>query len=170
MSYSDQYEGGRNSAVAVKIGKTADGGKEQYVDVEGMSGEKFTKVQRMQPFGLSAHAPAGSIGIGVCPGGRRDLMVVMAGEHPDKRPTDTAEGDAKLYNEAGANLHLEGKTATLSGIDKFVIEAGGTTVTIDASGVKITGGKVTHEGKNIGSTHKHGGVFAGSADTDVPSN
>lgn len=36
--------------------------------------------------------------------------------------------------------------------------------------VTITGAGVTHNGANIGSTHIHGGVTPGGADTDVPSN
>ena len=34
----------------------------------------------------------------------------------------------------------------------------------------ITGGKVTHDGKNIGATHIHGGVVPGGGLTDVPAN
>lgn len=37
-------------------------------------------------------------------------------------------------------------------------------------GIAITGGKVTHDGKNIGSTHIHGGVVPGGGVTDVPAN
>jgi hypothetical protein len=36
--------------------------------------------------------------------------------------------------------------------------------------VAITGGKVTHDGKNIGATHIHGGVVPGGGLTDVPAN
>lgn len=36
--------------------------------------------------------------------------------------------------------------------------------------VKIEGASVTHNGKNIGDTHIHGGVMAGPATTDVPAN
>ena len=34
----------------------------------------------------------------------------------------------------------------------------------------ITGGRVTHDGKNIGSSHIHGGVVSGGDLTDVPAN
>ena len=36
--------------------------------------------------------------------------------------------------------------------------------------VKIEGASVTHNGKNIGDTHIHGGVMAGPATTGVPAN
>ena len=50
------------------------------------------------------------------------------------------------------------------------IKVGGVNVEITDSGVAITGGKVTHDGKNIGSTHLHGGVVPGGGLTDVPAN
>lgn len=34
----------------------------------------------------------------------------------------------------------------------------------------ITGGRVTHDGNNIGSTHIQGGVVPGGGLTDVPAN
>lgn len=35
-------------------------------------------------------------------------------------------------------------------------------------GLALSGGQVTHDGKSIGSNHKHGGVVAGSDESDVP--
>ncbi len=35
-------------------------------------------------------------------------------------------------------------------------------------GQKNTGGKMSHDGKDIGKTHKHGGIEPGAAQTDVP--
>jgi len=44
------------------------------------------------------------------------------------------------------------------------------TLKVTPEGVAITGGKVTHEDKNIGATHIHGGVVPGGGLTDVPAN
>lgn len=44
----------------------------------------------------------------------------------------------------------------------------GVTLKVTSDGVTITGGKVTHQGKNIGATHIHGGVIPGGGLTDVP--
>jgi phage baseplate assembly protein gpV len=50
------------------------------------------------------------------------------------------------------------------------IKVGGVTVEITGGGVSVTGGRVEHDGKNIGSTHIHGGVVPGGGLTDVPAN
>jgi phage baseplate assembly protein gpV len=50
------------------------------------------------------------------------------------------------------------------------IKVGGVEVKITDDGVAITGGTVTHDEKNIGSTHKHGGIVRGGALTDPPAN
>ena len=48
------------------------------------------------------------------------------------------------------------------------IRAAGVTLELTGNGVSITGGAVTHDGRNIGSTHTHGGVVVGTQSTDVP--
>ena len=47
---------------------------------------------------------------------------------------------------------------------------GGVTLKVTPEGIAITGGKVTHEDKNIGATHIHGGVIPGGGLPDVPAN
>jgi phage baseplate assembly protein gpV len=49
------------------------------------------------------------------------------------------------------------------------IKVGDVTMKVTSEGVAITGGRVTHDEKNIGSTHIHGGVVPGGDVTDVPS-
>ncbi len=48
------------------------------------------------------------------------------------------------------------------------IRAAGVTLELTGNGVSISGGEVTHDGRNIGSTHTHGGVVVGTQSTDVP--
>jgi hypothetical protein len=48
--------------------------------------------------------------------------------------------------------------------------SGGWRSEVSDAGVAITGGKVTHQARNIGSTHIHGGVVPGGGLTDVPAN
>lgn len=50
---------------------------------------------------------------------------------------------------------------------KFTV--GGVVMEITSSGIAITGGgSLTHNGKNIGATHTHGGVTTGAGTTGVP--
>lgn len=51
---------------------------------------------------------------------------------------------------------------------KLRIEAGGVSHEITAAGVKTTGGKVEHDGRSIGSDHRHGGVEPGAGQTAEP--
>lgn len=50
----------------------------------------------------------------------------------------------------------------------LALTVGGFSMTVTASGVVNTGGTLTHDGKDIGSTHTHGGVTGGSSSTAVP--
>ena len=45
---------------------------------------------------------------------------------------------------------------------------GAVTLKVTPAGVAITGGKVTHEDKNIGATHVHGGVVPGGGSSAEP--
>lgn len=160
--FADQYLGGRNSALRIYLSSTDDSGTEQYLSAQGLPGESFTRLLRVQPHGFSSHAPAGSHAIGLAPGSRRDQLVVFGGEHPDHRPAGLAEGDSIQYNATpGTSVKCEG--------GKVIISAGGTTVTISADGIEITGGtKLTQNGVNISQTHAHTGVTPGASETGAP--
>jgi len=51
---------------------------------------------------------------------------------------------------------------------RLVVTAGDVTLTLSGAGLAVSGGRVEHDGRNIGSTHRHGGVRPGGASTDVP--
>ena len=83
--------------------------------------------------------------------------------------TMTAAGNAKvIVNCKEATVNAQTKV-TLSTPEVFCTGK----LTVDGlitgkSGATLTGGTVTHNGKNIGSTHTHGGVQSGIASTAVP--
>ena len=56
-------------------------------------------------------------------------------------------------------------TLTSTGI---VIKIGGTTLTINGSGLSVSGGDIVNNSLSVGSTHVHGGVSVGGANTGVP--
>ena len=66
-----------------------------------------------------------------------------------------------LNSDANARPSADGAAHVLASI-------GGVTVTVSGEGLAVQGGTVTHDGKDIGKTHTHGGVLPGNADTDVP--
>jgi hypothetical protein len=62
----------------------------------------------------------------------------------------------------------DGNISVSVGASAVTLKAGGSSMVVSSSGVAITGGTVTHNGINIGATHVHSGVTAGTANTGVP--
>lgn len=74
-----------------------------------------------------------------------------------------------LIKVAGASITVTDQDITL--------EIGGTRIRLHEEGIdlngqaiKNTGGSLTHNGKNVGDTHVHGGIVPGGSNTDVPAN
>lgn len=70
----------------------------------------------------------------------------------------TSKHEAETH-QLNAQTQIAGAITTMAG-------AGGSGVTMQGS-VSFEGGTVTHDGKDIGKNHKHGGVAAGSAQSGV---
>lgn len=72
------------------------------------------------------------------------------------------EGDRVVIgaNNGAAILSFDG--------DGFYFTIGGVKVEITADGVKVTGGRMEHNGLNVGSDHTHGGIVVGGSNTDIP--
>jgi len=94
------------------------------------------------------------------PAGARmhDLADAFAIPGPVSRPAvlpNISTSQAQLRNEAGtASISLNPDTGAVS-----IVAPGG---------VAISGGPLTHNGKNVGETHTHGGVASGGSNTSVP--
>ena len=88
----------------------------------------------------------------------QDAVAIPWGD-PDVAPTSD---QGIVLQKADGTVQVQVAT------DRVLLEAGGVTLRVDASGVTITGGMVTHDGVNIGATHRHGGVQSGGAVTNVP--
>ena len=77
--------------------------------------------------------------------------------------TESYDHDAHRFERA------IGSSTMTADRDGITLMHGGNGLRIDASGVHLVGSGVDHDGKDIGKTHKHGGVVAGNSKTDVPS-
>ena len=147
-----------------------DDGETQTASVEVAPGIWRDKVEIMQPYGLATSAPEdGALALAVAIGGNEDDIVILPVGNPSARMGGLKPGEAALYNQHGDGI-LVGSDGTISikAGAATVIEVEGVTVTISASGVDIKGGTVTHDGKNIGSTHVHIGVSPGNSTTGIP--
>jgi phage baseplate assembly protein V len=145
-----------------------DSGTQQKMRLKGVSGEELREVVRIQPYGFTSHPPAGSEGLLMNLGGRSDRAVVIGVEHPQSRPKGLGAGSQAIYDQHGNIVSLVQGKANFKHTTEIVLEAGGTTLTINAAGVTITGARVEHDGKNIGKTHTHSGIVRGGANTDPP--
>lgn len=91
---------------------------------------------------------------------------------------DIEQGLAEPYrwNDENVSPSDDGETHKLTFGDVTItitsasvqVQVGGVTHTISAEGLKTTGGRIEHDEKNIGSTHRHEDVMPGSALTGVP--
>lgn len=151
-------------------GTIAEEGGQQFVNGRGAYGQGFTRVHRPEPHGFASQPIKGSKGLILSPNAQSDEAYVFGGEHPEKRPTGLPAGATALYDASGNIM----KVLTTDGISidvagtAFTVSKGGVSFVISAGGVAITGGTVTHNGKDIGSTHVHGGVLTGGANTGAP--
>ncbi|WP_068305293.1 phage baseplate assembly protein V [Pararhodobacter sp. CCB-MM2] len=75
----------------------------------------------------------------------------------------SAAGDEYVMAAVGeARISITGGGAAIA------LTVGGVTATLSAAGLALTGGSITHNGKDIGDTHTHGGISPGGANTAPP--
>lgn len=81
----------------------------------------------------------------------------------DQNGRPSGAGDEFVLASVGAaSIKVQGGGAAI------VFTVGGFSLTLSAAGAVNAGGALSHDGKDIGKTHTHGGVSAGPANTDVP--
>lgn len=96
------------------------------------------------------------------PGGDLGRAMILPGGYSSSNPSP--------HDQGGEFVRVTGQVRVTQSAQSIKIEAGGVAVEISGSGLTVTGGRVEHDGKNIGSDHIHGGVMAGGDLTDVPQN
>lgn len=137
-----------------------DEGDQQTLTLYGLPNETLKKVPRLQHFGLSSNPPVGAHGLGIQFGGGADggrlLNMALGLEHAKSRPRKQKPGQSTIYDDKGnASRYLgddgiwhdagtrtqkmTGKTITITGTDKVVVQVGNTTVTVTASRVDLGG-------------------------------
>jgi phage baseplate assembly protein gpV len=112
------------------------------------------------------------------PAGDWQQAVALPMTWSDQNQSPSSKGDENVltYGNVKAAIRDDLTQLKVGGTEfeitsgRVLIKVGGVAVEITRSGVAIIGGKVTHDGRNIGSTHIHGGVAPGGGLTDVPAN
>ena len=112
----------------------------------------------------------------VNPSGDPRQGFLVRGGYGGEHKTPNTNMDANVFEDAGVKvtvvsgeliIEIGGMTHTFSA-NGFETNVGGMVHTVSGGGVETSGGSVTHDGKNIGSTHTHGGIAKGMDNTKGP--
>jgi phage gp45-like len=138
-----------------------DGGPIRTVQIIFVTtGEIRDGVPVMQHYGFASRPHAGCDYTAMTLSGDPTKSLVIASNDQRFRVT-LAEGEVALHDDLGQKFHL-----TRTGWD--IADANGNSIVSSATGVAIVSPALTHNGKNIGSTHVHTGVTSGPDDTGPP--
>ena len=175
----------RGQAVRGAVTAVHDGGLAQTVDAETHEGVLRTRVEVVQQYGVTSHAPAGGLDVLLALGGDEGDQVALPVACPSGRMGGLAPGEVALHDAAGNRVHIKaGGVIEMLGATSLLLKVGGTELLVTAGGVSIKGslsveGGVTATG-DISTTgdvtagsislknHRHDGVQPGSAETGVP--
>lgn len=130
------------------------------VDAHGIETDNIPWLQQAGAINEWTPPSVGQRVLVVSPDGDLAKAVVMPGGYTNENPQPHDQlgekrvkiGDAVITHKAGG----------------LVIEVGGTKFEFTSAGFKQTGGKIEHDGKNVGSDHTHTGVMPGASDTGPP--
>lgn len=147
-----------------------DDGQTQRASVEVADGIWRDDVEVLQAYGVATHVPEdGALALVLAVGGDEGDLVVLPIGNPSKRLGGLKPGEVGVYNEHGDKIVITaGGDINITSGNSLTVTIGGVSFKISAAGVAITGGQVTHNGHDIGDTHKHINVTTGSGLSGVP--
>lgn len=162
------------------------GGKEgpvQTMRAESLENDAKDQAERWQDYGFAAQ-PVDGQGLVINAGGH---TIVLRVDRLAERPGLAAYEVAVWHKEghfvklkAGRVIEMSGDSLVINMANSVTINAPQVTVTAQALGLNASqgisnigdmafnGGSITHNGKNIGSSHTHGGVRGGPDSSGGP--
>ena len=102
------------------------------------------------------------------PAGSKDQETTI---YPDGATVDhnsATHATSLTLNPGGTLTAAVGPSSVVMDASRILLSSNGSTLELSAAGIAINGTLLTHNGKNVGNTHTHGGVMAGPANTGVP--
>lgn len=106
---------------------------------------------------------------------RQAIALPMTWSDQNASPSDKGDENVLTYGSVRIEIKAEQVKLTIGGFsvmitdDDMTISIGSFEQKISGGGVASTGGKITHDGLNTGSSHNHGGIVRGGDKTDPPS-
>ncbi len=151
---------GRVLSARVRGGRT-------LADIQMADGETRTRVELMLPMGMSAVPDAGA-DVLVLEVGGRDHLVALQADDAGLRTIGLGAGDFAFRDKRGQQVVMNGEGVTVSGAIKLTIVSAGDIEITAGGAITLASTSLTHNGKNIGETHVHGGVDPGGSNTTGP--
>lgn len=140
----------------------------QQLQVELLKGELRDGVEHMQNYGFTSHPKGGDVAVAFI-GGNREQGIVLVVD--DRRYRISLEpGEVAIYDDQGNKIELLREMIKVTAVQHVEVVAPTIKLVGDLEvlgNIKSTG-TVTNNGKNIGSTHQHNGVTAGSGNSGAP--
>ena len=139
--------GSRRAMLGVSRGvllKSKDSTRMQAVEVEVFKGEKHQDVEHWHPFGFSSR-PKGPEGdkhaevLVAYLGGSRSHPVVIAVADRRYRPKDLKEGESRIHDAFGQEVHMGEDGMTIKGAKKLTFKVGGMTVVMTSDKIMLGG-------------------------------
>lgn len=167
---ADKMRGMVRRAVAKNV---RDDGQMQTASIEVADGVWRDNVEIIHPYGITSSSPEdGALALVASVGGDEGDPVILAIGNPSKRLGKLNPGDAGIYNEHGDKIVVTsaGSIEIMSGgsmrariagatllmtADGFTVSVGDVSMTLSGAGLAVNGGRVTHNGNNIGHSHIH---------------
>lgn len=140
----------------------------QQLQVELLKNEVRDDVEHMQNYGFTSHPLGGDVAV-VFIGGNREQGIVLAVD--DRRYRISLEaGEVAMYDDQGNKIELLREMIKVTAVQHVEVVAPTIKLVgdLEVVGNITTTGTVTNNGKDIGSTHRHGNVTIGSANSGAP--
>lgn len=162
--------------------------KMQALQVRLLAGETADALEHFEPYGFTSRPLPGAEVAALFVDGDRSHGLVLVAADRRYRMTGFAEGEVAIHDDQGQSMHFTrggivikgaGLPIRIEGTPTLTVVAD-TSVTLDtpqtvltgdlqlAGSLTMAGGAVTHDGVDIGKTHKHSGVTSGSSNTGNP--
>ncbi len=140
----------------------------QQLQVELLKGELRDDVEHMQNYGFTSHPTGGDVAAASIGGNREQVIVLVVDDRRYRIPLEA--GEVAMYDDQGNKIELLRDMVKVTAVQHVEVLAPTIKLIGDlevVGNIKSTG-TVINNGKNIGSTHQHSGVTAGSGNSGAP--
>ena len=86
--------------------------KTMKIQVQGLSGENISGVERLQEYGFESYPETGEVVI-LAPGGNRDQAIVICVHDRENRPKNLVSKDVRVYSNHGNEIRFEALGITI---------------------------------------------------------